>query len=73
MNQRLRFNTAQAAEHVGCHRDTVLKALEAGDLHGGQRKANGRWSIRLECLDAWADGEQCQHQLSPAEAAAAGG
>lgn len=62
MNERLRFNTAQAAEYAGMHVQTVRKALEAGDLHGGQRKAAGRWSIRRECLDAWLDGEPCEHQ-----------
>lgn len=62
MNERLRFNTTQAAEYAGCHRQTVLRALEAGDLHGGQRVAGGRWSIRRECLDAWLDGTKCEHQ-----------
>jgi hypothetical protein len=44
---RLRFNTAQAAEYANCHPDTILRSLQAGELHGGgQRKAGGRWSIR---------------------------
>lgn len=64
MNQRLRFNTAQAAEHAGCHPATVLKAAESGVLHGGQRKKGGRWSYRLECLEAWLEGEPCPHQES---------
>jgi excisionase family DNA binding protein len=60
---RLRFNTAQAAEYANCHPDTILRSLQAGELHGGgQRKAGGRWSIRRECLDAWLDGEHCPHQ-----------
>lgn len=68
MNERLRFTTDQAAEYAGCHVQTVLKALAAGDLHGGQRIKDGepvkggRWSIRRECLDAWLDGEKCPHQ-----------
>lgn len=66
MNQRLRFNTAQAADYAGCHVDTIRRALESGDLHGGQRTARGRWSIRLECLDAWVDGDKCQHQAAAA-------
>jgi hypothetical protein len=41
---------------------TILKALDAGELHGGQRKKHGRWSIRAECLDAWLDGAKCEHQ-----------
>jgi len=59
---RLRYDTAQAAEYAGCHRMTILKAAEAGALHGGQRVKGGRWSFRHECLDAWLDGEPCQHQ-----------
>lgn len=70
MNTRLRFNTAQAAQYAGRHVDTIRRALEAGQLHGGQRvnqktgevKKGGRWSIRLECLDAWLDGQPCEHQ-----------
>lgn len=65
---RHRFNTGQAAEYVGRHVKTVLKALEAGELHGGQRCPGGRWSIRRECLDAWADGENCEHQRTAVSA-----
>lgn len=61
MTTRLRFNTAQAADYAGCAVSTVQKALEAGELHGGQKVKNGRWSIRLACLDAWLDGEKCEH------------
>lgn len=66
MNTLLRFNTAQAAEYSGRHVDNIRRALEAGELHGGQRKAHGRWSIRIECLDAWLDGEKCAHQAMAA-------
>lgn len=66
MNTRLRFNTGQAAEYAGLHSSTVLRALEAGELHGGQRKEKGRWSIRAECLDAWLDGVECEHQEAKA-------
>lgn len=61
MSERIYFNTSQAAERVGCHRDTALKALEAGELHGTQRKKNGRWRIHVDCLDAWALGTKCNH------------
>lgn len=61
-NIRLRFSTSQAADYASCHRDTILKALESGALHGGQRTKNGRWSIRLTCLESWLDGQQCEHQ-----------
>lgn len=67
---RIRFDTRQAAEFAGKHVDTIRRALEAGELHGGQRrdketgtpKKGGRWSIRRECLEAWLDGEACEHQ-----------
>jgi excisionase family DNA binding protein len=59
---RLRFSTAQAADYASKHVETIRRALEAGELHGGQRKVGGRWSIRRECLDAYLDGESCQHQ-----------
>ena len=66
MNQRLRLNTAQAAAHAGCHVTTIHRAAESGDLHGGQRKPGGRWSFRIACVDAWLDGEKCEHQQAGA-------
>lgn len=62
MTTRLRYTTAQAAEYASCAPCTVLRALESGQLHGGQRVKQGRWSIRAACLDAWLDGEKCEHQ-----------
>lgn len=62
MTTRLRFNTEQAAEYAGLSEDTIRRAAAVGDLHGGQRSAKGRWSFRLACLDAWLDGEKCEHQ-----------
>lgn len=59
---RIWFTTAQAAEYVGRHRDTVLKALEAGELHGSQTKTRGRWRVHRDCLDAWAFRQPCAHQ-----------
>lgn len=61
MSVRLWLNTAQAAEHAGCHVDTVRKAAESGELHASQRKAKGRWRIHIDCLDAWCVGERCEH------------
>lgn len=66
MSSRIWHDTSQAAEHAGCHPDTVRKAAEAGELHGSQRKKKGRWRIHVDCLDAWCAGEQCQHQLAVA-------
>lgn len=59
MSRQIWLNTTQAGQYVGRHRDTVLKALEGGELHGHQRIANGRWSIHVDCLDAWVGGETC--------------
>lgn len=56
------FSTTQAADRSGRHVVTVRRALEAGDLHGGQRSANCSWRIHRDCLDAWALGEPCPHQ-----------
>lgn len=67
MNRLLRYTPAQAAEAAGRHVNTIHLALEAGDLHGGQRVKRGKWSIRVECLEAWLDGEKCPHQQVPAE------
>lgn len=63
---RLRYSTEQAADYSGRHVVTIRKALESGELHGAQRRPKGRWSIRAECLEAWCDGEQCQHQAAGA-------
>lgn len=56
------LTTAQAAERAGRHPTTVRKALEAGELHGGQSKTRGRWRVHRACVDAWALGEDCPHQ-----------
>lgn len=63
---RLRLNSTQAAEYAGCHRETVVRAAEAGELHGGQRRARGRWSFKAECVEAWAEGRKCAHQQDAA-------
>jgi Helix-turn-helix domain len=41
---------------------TVYRALEAGDLHGTQSMKGGRWTVREDCAEAWADGLRCEHQ-----------
>lgn len=66
MSARIWFNTTQAADHAGCHRDTVLKAVEDGALHGTQRTVKGRWRIHVDCLDAWCGGVKCGHQMAVA-------
>lgn len=61
-NDRIWHSTATAGAEVGSHPSTILKALEAGELHGAQRKKKGRWRIHRDCLAAWALGEPCQHR-----------
>lgn len=68
MSARIWHNTTQASEHAGCHRDTVLRALEAAELHGTQRKTKGRWRIHIDCLNAWCAGDKCDHQRAEAAA-----
>ena len=55
------LSTRQAAEVAGRHVVTIRRALEAGDLHGGQRKPGASWRIHRDCLTAWLLGEQCPH------------
>lgn len=66
MNVRYWHSTEQAAEHTGYHPQTVRKAAEAGELHGSQRKAGGRWRFHVDCLDAWVAGEPCPHRQAGA-------
>ncbi len=56
LNARIWHTTNTAAEYADCHPQTVLAALRAGELKGSQRKANGRWRIHREALDAWLGG-----------------
>lgn len=63
MNERKRYmNVAEAAAYVGRHPGTVRRSLEAGEVHGTQRTARGRWTIKVDCLEAWAEGVPCEHQ-----------
>jgi len=57
-----RLSVAEVATAVGRHPVTVRKALEAGELHGTQQTKGGRWSVREDCAEAWADGEFCVHK-----------
>lgn len=66
MSIRIWHNTATAADHAGCHPDTIRKACESGELDGSQRKKNGRWRIHVDCLDAWCAGNPCAHAESKA-------
>lgn len=59
--ERIWFDTTQAAARAERHANTVRRALEAGELHGGQPRPGGRWRIHRDCLDAWLFGEPCPH------------
>jgi excisionase family DNA binding protein len=52
-DRRVWFDTRQAAERCGVHRETLLVALQTGDLRGTQRVKGGRWRLHLDDLDAW--------------------
>lgn len=62
------LDVAAAATYANRHRVTLWKALESGQLHGEQRMAKGKWSIRAECIDAWLAGQPCDHQAARARA-----
>lgn len=59
-----RLTVAEVADATRKHPVTVRLALEAGKLHGTQSMKGGRWSIREDCADAWADGEDCIHRAT---------
>lgn len=61
-----RLTPAQAATVAQRSTDTIYTALEDGTLHGSQRCKRGRWSIRPECLDAYLDAVECEHQKAGA-------
>lgn len=44
--------------YTGRHYTTIRRALTTGELHGHQNKSGGRWSIDLDCVDAWVKGEE---------------
>lgn len=60
-DERIWFNTNQAADYAERHPDTVRDALEAQRLHGGQSKPGAHWRIHRDCLDAWLFGNTCPH------------
>ncbi len=58
---RPRLTVAEVAAATRRHPVTVRRALEGGELHGSQPTKGGRWTVRAECAEAWADGERCEH------------
>lgn len=69
MDERIWFNTSQAATRAGRHPDTVRDALEAERLHGTQPKTRGHWRIHRDCLDAWVMNVPCPHGLGAKKSA----
>lgn len=57
LNARIWFNTRQAAEYAICSPQTIVRALQSGELQGAQRKEKGHWRIHRDWLDAWMRGE----------------
>lgn len=58
LSDRIWFDTAQASEYAGYHRQTIVRALQSGELQGNQRKVGGKWRIHRDDLDAWMRGER---------------
>lgn len=61
LDERLRLSVNEASVAYGRHPVTLRRALEGGELHGTQRTAGCRWSMRRECVEAWLDGQKCPH------------
>jgi len=64
----VRLTVPEAATAARKHPVTVRRALESGRLHGTQQVVGGRWTVRADCLDAWCDGQRCEHQAAAAAA-----
>ncbi|WP_248582562.1 helix-turn-helix domain-containing protein [Nocardioides sp. InS609-2] len=61
------LTTRQAGERADRHPETVRRACEAGDLHGGQTvPGRSSWRIHIDCLDAWVLGQPCPHVAAKA-------
>ena len=57
---------AEVGLEFGRSRETIRLALKDGELHGSQRIARGKWTIRRDCAEAWIEGRPCEHQLAVA-------
>ncbi|GAC1377599.1 MAG: hypothetical protein NVSMB4_07010 [Acidimicrobiales bacterium] len=61
------MSSPQVAAYSGCGKDTVLRALQSGDLVGRQRTApNGRWHVHRDDVDRWLRGETPRRALRSA-------
>jgi len=52
----------EMVEQSGLSRYTIMKELQAGRLHGGQRKKRGTWTVDEACFHAWMRGDECEHR-----------
>lgn len=52
------MTSAQAAEHLGVHRDTIRKAAARGELDAEQSGPGAKLYFRRADLDAWRRGER---------------
>lgn len=50
---RVWFTTTQAAEYVGVHRETILRAVAANALKSSQAGPNGWRRYHRDWLDGW--------------------
>jgi excisionase family DNA binding protein len=57
-----RLTTSEVAALLRRHPGTVRLALEDGTLHGTQMSVGGRWMVREDCAEAYADRVPCAHQ-----------
>ena len=57
-----RLTVAEAAAAAGRHIETIREALRSEELHGTQRVKGGTWRVKSGCLEAWMDGEECEHR-----------
>ncbi len=56
----------QLVEESGLSRWTLMRALQEGGLHGGQRKKRGTWVVEEPCFRAWMVDEPCAHRAQTA-------
>lgn len=65
---RTLFTPAQAADHIGCGRTSIMRALSNKQLLG-ERDNRNRWKISLEALEEWAknrpDSDRPQEDSDP--------
>ena len=58
----VRLTVKEAAVASRKHPVTIGNLLRSGELHGTQRKRGGNWTVKESCLEAYLDGEPCEHQ-----------